>query len=217
MNIDEFKNHWNELNNKLESLQTITVKKEELAMKSKASNRVEGLKSENQKLCLLFGVEALLILAILTGNPFDFIHLWQFLPFGILGMALVVALLRSILNLRSLANLNSYQNLSSYLKTAIMHFEKVELFNRWFRLSFLASGICTIFSFIPHLTTSHEFTFVAPFILFLVAFSWVMYWLIFKSGWITTSRSVAFEKDLHEWKKLRAIFSKSNTEHSNNT
>ncbi|WP_304238212.1 hypothetical protein [Jiulongibacter sediminis] len=205
MNIDEFKNHWNELNNKLESLQTISVRKEELALQNKASSRIETLKSENQKLCLLFGIEAFIILAILTGNPFDFIHAWQFIPFGILGIAIIIALLRSIRTLRSLDHLNSDQNLSSYLKTAIVHFEKVELFNRWFRLSFLAAGICTIFSFIPHLTASREFTSVAPFILFLVAFSWSIYWLIFKSGWIVTNRSAAFENDLKEWEDLRAL------------
>ncbi|MGR3810985.1 hypothetical protein [Jiulongibacter sp. NS-SX5] len=199
MNLEELKNQWAAQQVQSKNLH---VKSIAYHLKNKTDNKMDKLIQSNRFILFVFGLEILLLVAVLMGNPFDFHLVWQYAPFIQLLGFILVGFVRTGLSIKRIRSLTSHEAVGEYLKKAIHELKATQKANQWFRLSFLAAGIGTLFSFIPHLTESRSFTSALPFIVGMVALSWGLYWLFEKSGWIKDSTTKKLESDYAEWLSL---------------
>ncbi len=210
MNLDDLKETWKSMNERIDRDEAFLKKTAEIQFRSKGENRLRQIRQRNVILVGIFFLEMLFLLAVLLGNPFDFVYFWQYIPVVLLLTLVCTGFGRSVFNLRGIVKLHANHQMLDFLENAAHFFDQTERFNQWFRISFLGSGILTVLSFIPNLTRHREFTAVIPFLLLWVALSWGMYWLIFKSGWVSISSAQKFRQEATEWQTLKALLKETN-------
>ncbi|HEX6226993.1 MAG TPA: hypothetical protein VFZ52_21390, partial [Chryseolinea sp.] len=76
---------------------------------------------------------------------------------------------------------------------------------RWFGLSFLAVGFLVPFSFLPNKITRLGLVGALIDTGIMIVITWVLFFLAFKFGLFRNRHKERLQKDLDEWKELRAL------------
>lgn len=207
MDIEQVKTAWQHYNQKLALTQRLNEQLILSMLKERSRSRVSKIRRENT-IYLVFMVITLIFLgAIFAGNPFDFRYTLQYVPYGMLAIGVIMAMLSLFKSLQSFdVNLNNV-SLATFLKKTIDAYEKNKKMESWFGAIFLSAGLLTAFSFLPKKLENKGLWQALGETAISVVVTLLIYFIAFKMGAFKNSKRDGFENDLNELNELRAISS----------
>ena len=207
MNIEDLETEWRQYNQKLETSQRLNEQIILSMLRERSRSRVSKIRTKNNIYMVLMLVDLLLLAAVFAGNPFDFKYSLQYLPYGVLTIGVllaIVALIKSIQNFSG--NINDTP-LDNFLKKTINAYEKNKKIERLFGVLIVGAGTLTAFSFLPN-KLEHKALWPAvgeTAVSILVTLA--IYFIAFKAGAFKNRNKEEFENDLKEWTELKNISS----------
>ena len=146
--------------------------------------------------------ELVLLGAIFLGNPFDFIYPIQFVPYGLLAVGILMALV-AIYRSNTIVNVDmNSTTLGAFLNHVIKEYEKNKKLEGWFGILMLASGCLATLSFLPNKLAKKDLTAALIDTLIPMVICLLVYYLAFKLGAFKNRKSEGFKEDLKELEEL---------------
>ncbi|WP_159466676.1 hypothetical protein [Dyadobacter sp. 3J3] len=105
MNLDELKTNWKTIDDKFSATQKLTEQMVLSMIKEQSKSTVTKIKNKLESTSFFFGGLLILFTAILTGNPFDFVHWFEFIPtilYTFLVFAALKILFQEIISIRKI-------------------------------------------------------------------------------------------------------------------
>jgi hypothetical protein len=205
MNIEELKSEWRQYSLKLETTQRLNEQVIMSMLRERSRSRVSMIRTKNGIYMALMLLNLVALAGIFIGNPFDFKYTVQYIPYGILTIGILLAIVSLFKSIRNFSVDINNVNLHSFLKKTITAYEKNKKIERWFGMLILAAGTFTAFSFLPnkleHKTLWASIGETAISILITLA----IYFIAFKTGAFKNRNKEGFENDLKEWDELKSI------------
>jgi hypothetical protein len=146
-----------------------------------------------------------LLAAIFAGNPFDFRFFWQYIPYGILTIGVLMAIVSIGKNIKSFDVDMNRVDLFSFLNRTIAGYEKNKKAESWFGMIILSAGVLTVFSFLPNKMETKGLMQSLVETMAMVVPIVFAYFLAFRLGAFKNRRKAAFENDLKELKELKLM------------
>ncbi len=207
MNIDQIKSDWQRYSQKLELSQRLNEQLIHSMLKERSRSRIAKIRRDNMLYMFLMIVNLAILAAIFAGNPFDFKYSLQYIPYGILTIGVLMAIVSLLKSLQSLnVNLN-HVNLDFFLKKTIVEFEKNRKMERWFGIIIVSAGVLTGLSFLPNKLENKPLSQALIETAVGMAVTVVIYIIAFKLGAFKNRKKEGFENDLEELNALKAIAS----------
>ena len=124
MNIDEIKTEWKQYSKKLEVSQRLNEHLILSMLKERSRSRVSKIRRNNTVYLVLMLLTLLFLAAIFAGNPFDFKYRLQYIPYGILSIGVLLAIISLVKSFKTFTtNINSV-SLDNFLKRTIEEYDK---------------------------------------------------------------------------------------------
>jgi hypothetical protein len=205
MNIEELKTTWNSYNKKLAVSQRLNEQLIQSMLKERSRSRISKLRKENIFLLVYMTIVLTFLAGIFAGNPFDFKYTWQYIPYGILSIGIIMAIFSLY---KSLRNINVDINtvcLDDFLKKTIAAYEKNKQREQWFGIILLFAGASTVFSFLPKKLTHKDLLPALGETAIMLLVTLLIYFIAFKLGAFKNRKKEGFENDLKELDELKAI------------
>ena len=205
MNIDQLKTDWQRYNQKLELSQRLNEQLIHSMLKERSRSRIAKIRRDNILYMVLMMMNLVILAAIFAGNPFDFKYLLQYIPYGILTIGVLMAMVSLFKSLQSFnVNLN-HVNLDAFLKKTIVEFEKNRKMERWFGIIIVFAGVLTGLSFLPHKLKNKPLGQALIETAVSMGIAVGIYIIAFKLGAFKNRKKEGFENDLKELKELKAL------------
>ena len=205
MNIDEIKTEWKQYSKKLEVSQRLNEHMILSMLKERSRSRVSKIRRNNTVYLVLMLLTLLFLAAIFAGNPFDFKYRLQYIPYGILSIGVLLAIISLVKSFKTFTtNINSV-SLDNFLKKTIAEYEKNKKIERWFGIIIFSAGLLTAFSFLPKKLEHKEFWQAIGETAVSMLITIVIYFIAFKLGAFKNNNKEEFENDLKEWNELKNI------------
>lgn len=202
MNLDELKSVWKVYDQKLQTSQQLTERLIVGMIKERSKSRVAQIKRDNKWFFALMIFELIVLGAIFIGNPFDFKYLIQFVPYGFLGIGIILALV-AIYRSNAIVNIDmNSTTLGAFLQHVIHEYEKNKKLEGRFGIIMLASGCLTVLSFLPKKLEKQSLTSALIDTLIPIAICLILYYLGFRFKFFNTNKSEGFKQDLRELEAL---------------
>jgi hypothetical protein len=207
MNLDELKTVWRVYDQKIKTSQTINDKLIESMIKERSTSRVALIKKQYQFFSIMLAAEFILIIAILTGNPFDFTYRLQFVPYIFLGSCILIALV-NILKLYKQLNDNFSGNpIGVFLKIMVAGYEQNKVYEKWFGILFFSVGLIIPLSFMPHKIEKNGLSSALFETVLMMAGMLLLYFIAFRLGAFKNRNEEKFRNYLEELNELKAMSS----------
>mgnify|MGYP003487822916 FL=1 len=205
MNIDQLKTDWQQYKQKLELSQRLNEQLIHSMLKERSRSRIAKIRRDNILYMVLMMMNLVILAAIFAGNPFDFKYLLQYIPYGILTIGVLMAMVSLFKSLQSFnVNLN-HVNLDAFLKKTIVEFEKNRKMERWFGIIIVFAGVLTGLSFLPHKLQNKPLGQALIETAVSMGIAVGIYIIAFKLGAFKNRKKEGFENDLKELKELKAL------------
>ena len=205
MNIDQLKTDWQRYNQKLELSQRLNEQLIHSMLKERSRSRIAKIRRDNILYMVLMMMNLVILAAIFAGNPFDFKYLLQYIPYGILTIGVLMAMVSLFKSLQSFnVNLN-HVNLDAFLKKTIVEFEKNRKMERWFGIIIVFAGVLTGLSFLPHKLQNKPLGQALIETAVSMGIAVGIYIIAFKLGAFKNRKKEGFENDLKELNELKAL------------
>ena len=205
MNIEDLKTEWVQYNRKLETAQRLNEHVIQSMLKERSKSRVTKIRTKNAIYMVLMILDLLFLAAVFVGNPFDFKYDIQYIPFGVLVIGVLLAIVSLVKSMQNFSGDLNRIHIESFLKKTIHAYEKNRKTERLFGILIIAAGTATALSFIPN-KLEHKSLLPAlgeTFLSIIITLS--IYVIAFKAGAFKDKNKAEFENDLAEWNKLKAI------------
>jgi hypothetical protein len=207
MNIEELKNEWKQYDQKLALTERLNERLIQSMLRERSRSRISKIRRDCFIFMVLMFINLVLFAVIFAGNPFDFKYAVQFIPYGLLTIGVLLAIISLIKTLRRFkVNINTV-NLHSFLIATISEYEKNKKMESWFGTIIFSGGLLTVFSFLPRKLENNglwpALLDTAISLLITVA----IYFIAFKLGAFKNRKKEGFENDLQELNELKAIAS----------
>jgi hypothetical protein len=207
MNIDQVKTEWQQYNQKLELTQRLNEQLIRSMLRERSRSRVSKIRRNNWTYLVLMTINLVVLAAIFAGNPFDFKYALQYVPYGMLAIGVVLAILSLIKSLKSFdVNMNNV-SLDIFLRRTIEEYEKNKQMERWFGRIIFFAGTLTVFSFLPKKLENKELLPALVNTAISIAITLAIYFIAVKAGAFKNRKIEGFENDLRELNELKAISS----------
>lgn len=205
MNFEEIKTEWAQINKKLDSTQELNEQLVASMIKERSRSRVAKIRRTDTMYLVLMFANLGLLMAIFAGNPFDFRYTIQFVPYGLLSFAILLAIVSLFKSLQTLNTNLRTANLDSFLRKAIDAYVKNYQVQKWFGIFIFCSGTLTALSFLPKKLEHKELWPAIGETALMMIITIVIYFIAFKAGAFKSNRKENFEDDLEEWNRLKNI------------
>ena len=207
MNIEELKTEWKQYNQKLALSERLNERLIQSMLRERSRSRVSKIRRDSVILMVLMFINLIFFAAIFAGNPFDFRYTVQFIPYGLLTVGVVLAILSLVRTLRRFnVNMNTV-NLQSFLTTTIIEYEKNRKLESWFGVIILSGGLLTVFSFLPRKVENNGLLPALGETAISLLITITIYFVAFKLGAFKNRKKEGFENDLKELNEMKAIAS----------
>jgi hypothetical protein len=207
MNIDQIKSEWQQYNQKLELTQRLNEQLIRSMLRERSRSRVSKIRRNNWTYLVLMTINLVVLAAIFAGNPFDFKYALQYVPYGMLAIGVVLAILSLIKSLKSFdVNMNNV-SLDIFLRRTIEEYEKNKQMERWFGRIIFFAGTLTVLSFLPKKLENKELLPALVDTAISIAITLAIYFIAVKAGAFKNRKIEGFENDLRELNELKAISS----------
>ena len=202
MNLDELKSAWQVYDQKLQTSQMLSERLIVSMIKERSRSRVAQIKRENTWFFVLMVFELVVLGAVFVGNPFDFVYPIQFVPYGLLAIGIIMALV-AIYRSNAIVNVDmNSTTLGAFLKHVISEYEKNKKLEGRFGLLMLTSGCLTVLSFLPNKLAKQELIPALIDTLIPIGICLFIYYLAFRFGFFKNRKSEGFKEDLQELEAL---------------
>jgi len=205
MNLEELKTEWQLYDKKIQAVQTVNAKLIEHMIKERSVSRVSLIKRQYQGFFFVLGLEIIVLAAILIGNPFDFKYQFQFIPYVLLSIGIVVALVNLVKLYRKLNDGLSSSSVGIFLKKILEMYEKNRVFEKWFGIIFLSVGFLIPLSFLPGKIENKGWTAALVEISAMMGITLLLYFIALKLGIFKNANKQKFSNDLAELNELKAM------------
>ncbi|HRG11597.1 MAG TPA: hypothetical protein PLJ08_23695 [Cyclobacteriaceae bacterium] len=196
MELEVLKKSWANLNEKFQHSSTFNQKLIESIISSRAFTTVDRIKRMYTGFYIVLMVEVVVLVAILVGNPFDFHYNLQFLPYALLLIGVIIALM----NLRHLSNainkISARSTIDLYLKGIVSIYDQNKRYEKWFGVSLLAVGLFVPFSFLPQKLERMSHTAALADTVIMISISLVLYIAAFKLGAFKNRHKESLQKEV---------------------
>lgn len=207
MNLDELKTAWQVYDKKIQSSQAIHQKIIESMIKERSTSRVALIKKQYQFFGFMLAAEFILMIAILTGNPFDFKYSLQFVPYVLLGSCIMIALVNILQLYKKLNHSFSGNPIGIFLRTMVESYEQNKVYEKWFGILFFSVGLVIPLSFIPHKIERNGLSVALLETALMMAGTLLLYWTAFRLGAFKNRNEEKFRNYLDELDELKAMSS----------
>ena len=207
MNIEELKNEWKQYDQKLALTERLNERLIQSMLRERSRSRISKIRRDCVIFIVLMFINLALFAGIFAGNPFDFKYTVQFIPYGLLTIGVLLAIISLIKTLRRFkVNINTV-NLHSFLIATIREYEKNKKMESWFGTIIFSGGLLTVFSFLPRKLENNGLwpALVETAISLLITVA--IYFIAFKLGAFKNRKKEGFENDLNDLNELKAIAS----------
>ena len=205
MNIDEIKTEWIRVNQKLATTDKLNEKLIQSMLKERSRSRVSKIRRENTMYMVLMILNLVLIAAIFWGNPFDFKYTAQYIPYGLLAIGVLMAIVALIKSFQSFNVDINNMSLENFLTKTLYEYEKNKKIETWFGRIILSAGLLTAFSFLPKKLENKDLWQALTETAGSIIITLVIYFVAFKAGAFKNRKKEGFENDLKEWNELKGI------------
>ena len=207
MTIEELKGAWQQYNQKLVFSQRLNDRLIISMLKERSRSRVSRIRRENRLYMGWMIVTLVFLGGVFAGNPFDFTHTWQYIPYGVLAVGVILAIISLVNSLRNFTVDINKADLGTFLKRTIEEYEKNKKIQAAFGIIMLLAGISTVFSFLPRKLEHKELWPALGETALMIGITLLIYFLAFKFGAFKNRKKEAFENDLKELNELKALSS----------
>jgi hypothetical protein len=205
MNIEQLKTEWKQYDHKLSLSQRLNEHVIQSMLRERSRSRVSKVRRDTIIYMILMIINLVLLAAIFAGNPFDFKYMVQYIPYGLLTIGVLLALLSLVKTLQRF-NVNTNKvNLHSFLNTTIEEYEKNKKMERWFGIIIFSAGVLTVFSFLPKKMENKGVWPALGETAISIVITLAIYLIAFKLGAFKNRKKEGFENDLRELNELKAI------------
>ncbi len=205
MNIEQLKTEWKQYDHKLSLSQRLNEHVIQSMLRERSRSRVSKIRRVTIIYMILMLINLVLLAAIFAGNPFDFKYMVQYIPYGLLTIGVLLALLSLVKTLQRF-NVNTNKvNLHSFLNTTIEEYEKNKKMERWFGIIIFSAGVLTVFSFLPKKMENKGVWPALGETAISIVITLAIYLIAFKLGAFKNRKKEGFENDLRELNELKAI------------
>jgi hypothetical protein len=150
-------------------------------------------------------VEVIVLISILLGNPFDFKYRWQFVPYVLITVGVIVAFFNILKLYRKLDGPVSNFSIGDFLKTIIETYDKNKVFEKWFGVILMSIGFIIPLSFLPKKIANKGITAALLETAILMAVTLLLYFIAFKLGAFRNRQKEKLIDDLAELNELKAM------------
>lgn len=207
MDIEEIKVEWKHYNQKLALSQQLNEKLIQSMLRERSRSRVSKVRRDNILYMILMLVLLAFLVGIFAGNPFDFKYRLQYLPYGILVIGVLLAIVSLIKSLQSFSvNINKV-SLDLFLKKTIDAYESNKKIQRWFAIIMFSASTLSVFSFLPKSLEHRGLWHALGHTALCIVVSTGLYFTAYKLGAFKDKWKKGFENDLQELNELKEIAS----------
>lgn len=205
MDVEQLKSGWKEYNRKLSISRRINEQVVLSMLRERSRSRVSGIRRDNTILLVWMCFLLVMLAAVFAGNPFDFVYAVQYIPFGLLTIGVVLAIVSLVRSLSSFnVNLNN-SPLDIFLKRTIKEYEKNRKTEAWFGLFIFSSGVLTVFSFLPQKLENNSTWRALGETAIMAGITLLIYFVAYKLGAFKNTRRQGFANDLSELTELKSM------------
>ena len=205
MNLEEIKTEWIQYNQKLATSQRLNEQLILSMLRERSKSRVSKIRRDNSIYMVLMMLSFLFIVAIFAGNPFDFKYKLQYVPYGILAIGVLLAIVSLTKSMQSFSiNINNV-SLDVFLKKTIEAYEKNKKIERLFGILIVGAGTLAAFSFLPNKLEHKDWWTALGETAISILITLTIYFVAFKAGAFKNRNKEEFENDLKEWNELKNI------------
>jgi hypothetical protein len=205
MELEVLKQSWERLDKKIQHAAFFNQTLVERIITSRVMTTVDKIKSMYNGFYVVLGIETIALIGILGGNPFDFKYTLQYLPYLLLLIGVIIAFFNLLHLSRSIARLSAKSAIDHYVKGIVSIYDRNKRFEKWFGLSFLAVGFLVPFSFLPNKVARVGVVSALIDTAIMILITWIMFIAAFKFGLFKNRHKEKLQKDLEEWKELKAL------------
>ena len=207
MELELLKQSWERLDKKIQHTAFFNQTLVERIISSRVKTTVDKIKSLYNGFYVVMSAETIALLGILAGNPFDFKYTLQYLPYLLLLIGVIIAFFNLLHISRAIARLSAKSAIDQYVKEIVAIYDRNQRFEKWFGLSFLAVGFLVPFSFLPNKIARVGVVGALIDTAIMILITWIMFIAAFKFGFFKNRHKEKLQKDLEEWKELKALAS----------
>lgn len=206
MNLEELKKSWEAVDRKVNASTLLN----EHMLRSIFSRRIASTVDSIHRLYVSFyavlAIEMVFLIAILIGNPFDFVHRIQYVPYALLLIGVVVAFLNLALLHRKITRLSADEAISDYLRHIVRVYDENRRYEKWFGLMLFAVALLVPFTFLPKKILAGAGLGAALLdTLIPTAISLFLFYGAHKLGLFRNRHKDRLKDDLREWESLRSL------------
>ena len=205
MELEMLKKSWGNLNERIEHMATFNDKLVDHIISSRVKTTIDKMNRSYTAFYIILAIELIVLIAILLGNPFDFRYNIQYLPYGLLVIGVIVTFSNLLYVHQSILKVSPHNQIDQYLKSIGGIYDRNKRFKMWFGFIFIAIGMLVPFSFLP---TKIDQTALLPALtntILMVAINLIILIAALKLGVFKNRYKVQLDRDLKEWKKLKAL------------
>jgi hypothetical protein len=205
MELESMKKKWAILDEKIQQAVALNEKLIENIISSRTTTTIESIKRLYTFFYIMLIVEFIFIVAILLGNPFDFIFTIQYIPYVLLLSGVTIAFVNLLRINAAIRALSPAVNIGEYLKCIVSVYDRNKKFEKWFVMILLTAGLLVPFSFLPQKMERVGYWSALLDIVAMVVITLLLYFLAFKFGAFKNRHKIKLEKDLADWNELKRL------------
>lgn len=205
MDINHLKSEWKQFDQKLATSQRLNDQLIQSMLRERSRSRVATIRRDTFVYMILMCINVVLLAGIFAGNPFDFQHKAQYIPYGLLAIGVLLAIASLVKTLRRFNVDMNKVNLTTFLQTTIEGYEKNKRMEGWFGMIIFSAGVLTIFSFLPKKLENKGLWPALAESAITIFVTLAIYFIAFKLGAFKNRKREGFENDLQELNDLKAI------------
>lgn len=205
MELEELKNDWKIFEAKIEKSKEINERLIESIIRERSAGRITKMKNQYKALFFTMAIEAIFLVAVLLGNPFDFGQKWQFVPYFLLLVGVLLALFNIVKFYNQISFDFGENNISVFLKRLIGYYDKNKVYEKWFGTMLLSTGLLVPFSFLPKKIVRNGLQKALLETGIMIAITLIIYIVAFKMGAFRNRHEEKIKLDLQEYESLKSI------------
>ncbi len=205
MELDALKKSWEQVNKRIQRATALNQKLVETIISSRVMTTVDKIKRLNSSFYIVLMIEVIFLGAILLGNPFDFRHWAQYIPYSLLFGGVIIAFFNLLHISRGIKKLSADTKIDRYVKGIVSLYDQNKRFEKWFGIILLSIGLTVPFSFLPSKIERMGLSGALLDIAIMISITGAIYLIAFKFGAFKNPYKDKLKRDLAEWEELKVL------------
>jgi hypothetical protein len=205
MELELLKEQWDRMNRKIQQTEKLNLKLVESIISARVLTTVDKIKRMYFSFYLLLIIEAVFLIGILFGNPFDFSYRIQYLPYLLIFIGVLVAFVNLVKIHSAINKLSPSKSIGEYLKKIVSVYDRNKRFEKWFGAILFFVGSLVPFSFLPHKLERLGIVGALLDIAIMFSITLLLYGAAYKLGAFKNRHKQKLEQELIELEQLKAL------------